>query len=302
MFGADGVYADVEILQIAIELLLAFDPPEESFRLMVNNRKLLDAFLTQTLGVEKQQKTQLLRLLDKWNKRTGEQLHESVTNLGFDAEQWKIIESFMNATSIGELAKAIPSLEDDPALQYTREVIEALQDRGYYNYVEFAPQIIRGFDYYDGIIFEVFDLHPQNTRAMFGGGRYNGLAHIFGREPYPCVGCAPGDETTYLFLESWNLFPDFSKEVFYFPLLDTAFRQDQSLISQKLRQRGKNIEMGLEVQKVSKAIESALKRGASSVVLYGENEVREGIVRLKNLKTRQEQSLALKDIDISFVK
>jgi histidyl-tRNA synthetase len=63
---------------------------------------------------------------------------------------------------------------------------------------------MRGFDYYDGIVFEVFDKHPDNNRALFGGGRYNGLAEIFGvKESIPAVGFAPGDEPMRLFLESW---------------------------------------------------------------------------------------------------
>jgi len=55
------------------------------------------------------------------------------------------------------------------------------------------------------LVFEVFDKHPANSRAMFGGGRYNGLAEIFGEKNFPAVGFAPGDETTRLFLESWDL-------------------------------------------------------------------------------------------------
>ncbi|MEI7563811.1 MAG: ATP phosphoribosyltransferase regulatory subunit [bacterium] len=47
--------------------------------------------------------------------------------------------------------------------------------------------MIRGFDYYDGVVFEMFDMHPDNKRAMFGGGRYNGLAEIFGSTSFPAV-------------------------------------------------------------------------------------------------------------------
>jgi histidyl-tRNA synthetase len=50
---------------------------------------------------------------------------------------------------------------------------------------------MRGFDYYDGVVFEFFDQHPDNRRAMFGGGRYNGLASIFGVDSFPAVGAAP---------------------------------------------------------------------------------------------------------------
>lgn len=48
------------------------------------------------------------------------------------------------------------------------------------NNVRFVPSIARGFDYYTDIVFEVFDLNPENSRAMFGGGRYDGLVGMFG--------------------------------------------------------------------------------------------------------------------------
>jgi len=57
------------------------------------------------------------------------------------------------------------------------------------------------------MVFEVFDNHPENNRSLFGGGRYNGLADIFGSQNIPAVGFAPGDITTKLFLEQNDLFP-----------------------------------------------------------------------------------------------
>ena len=76
-----------------------------------------------------------------------------------------------------------------------------LSDLGYQEYLLFSPSLIRGFDYYDGLIFEIFDNHKDNNRAMFGGGRYNGLAELFGSVSFPAIGFAPGDETFKIFLE-----------------------------------------------------------------------------------------------------
>jgi histidyl-tRNA synthetase len=84
-------------------------------------------------------------------------------------------------------------------------VIRQLQELGYHE-LRFSPSLMRGFDYYDGIVFEVFDHHPDNSRALFGGGRYDGLADIFGsKDNIQAIGFAPGDETMKLFLEARDL-------------------------------------------------------------------------------------------------
>ena len=63
------------------------------------------------------------------------------------------------------------------------------------------------FDYYTGIVFEVFDKHPNNPRSVFGGGRYDNLLELFGVEPIPTVGFAMGDVTMRDVLQTYDLLP-----------------------------------------------------------------------------------------------
>lgn len=73
------------------------------------------------------------------------------------------------------------------------------------NNVRFDKTLARGFDYYTGMVFEVFDTNPENKRALFGGGRYDNLLEIFGVEPVPTVGFGMGDVTIRDFLVTHNL-------------------------------------------------------------------------------------------------
>ena len=73
------------------------------------------------------------------------------------------------------------------------------------NNVRFDETLARGFDYYTGMVFEVFDTNPENKRALFGGGRYDNLLEIFGVEPVPTVGFGMGDVTIRDFLVTHNL-------------------------------------------------------------------------------------------------
>lgn len=90
------------------------------------------------------------------------------------------------------------------------------------------------------MVFEVFDKHPDNNRAMFGGGRYNGLSEVFGTEKIPAVGCAPGDEALKLFLESRNLLEKVQyspKTYYYIPILEESLLTDYQKLTKKYRQQ-----------------------------------------------------------------
>ncbi len=83
-------------------------------------------------------------------------------------------------------------------------LLAGLKARGVTNAV-FDPNIVRGFDYYTGMVFEVFDTHEDNRRSLFGGGRYDNLLEMFGVEPVPTVGFGMGEVTIRDFLETHQL-------------------------------------------------------------------------------------------------
>ncbi|TSC83394.1 MAG: histidyl-tRNA synthetase [Parcubacteria group bacterium Gr01-1014_17] len=84
------------------------------------------------------------------------------------------------------------------------QLLQSLKDKGILN-AQFDANIVRGFDYYTGMVFEVFDTHADNRRSLFGGGRYDNLLEIFGVEPVPTVGFGMGDITILDFLETHSL-------------------------------------------------------------------------------------------------
>ena len=85
-----------------------------------------------------------------------------------------------------------------------KKLLAMLEETGIKN-VRFEPTLARGFDYYTGIVFEVFDTNSENKRALFGGGRYDNLLEMFEVEPVPAVGFGMGDVTIRDFLVTHNL-------------------------------------------------------------------------------------------------
>ena len=295
IFGSQSLNADLEVLQLALELMLAFKPPAGSFNLNVNHRQLIDAILSEAAQVPDELRTQTVRILDKFEKLSAEKFAEQLAALGLPDNTAVALTTFMNCKTADQLISNFPQLESNVGFQEIKSLLDSLAKNGYAAWVVFNPSIIRGFDYYDGMVFEVFDNHPENNRALFGGGRYNGLGSIFGASDLPGVGFAPGDETTKLFLEAWNLVPErpFTYKTLFFPLLDNDLYLPALNIVRQLRQAGLNVQQGIEKQSFKQAFKYADNKTFDYIILYGSNEAEKGVVALKDLGTGEQKEVSV---------
>ncbi len=294
IFGSAALTSDLEILQLALDIMLEFDPPQDSFSLAISSRELIDGVLELSGAKELDQEKKLLvvRTLDKWQKLKAEDIKIRLQEAGLKKEAMAVIETFMKSQNIEALALALPALKNNQGLLKIIKIMEDLESLGYGDFIEFNPTVIRGFDYYDGIIFEVFDKNPENNRAMFGGGRYNGLAEIFGVSNFPAIGFAPGDETTRLFLESWGMLDKIILEQpikYYLPILDKNLTNETIHLAKTLRVRGLNVISGLEEQKIGKALDFANKKKIAKVVIYGTEEKEKSIYKIKDMDGGSEE-------------
>ena len=154
-------------MRLASEILKAFGAKESDFVIRINSRTLLNA-ACKVGGLKGDDVRQYLRLLDKKSKMTPEAF----------------------AAARETISTKDPLSLIEPKTMET--FVATLKARGVGNVV-FDPTITRGFDYYTGMVFEVFDTNPANPRALFGGGRYDGLVALFGGDSIPAVGFAIGE-------------------------------------------------------------------------------------------------------------
>ncbi|MDD3711196.1 MAG: histidine--tRNA ligase [Patescibacteria group bacterium] len=294
IFGSDSPLSDLEILQMSVDLVLAFNPPKDSFVLKINHRGLID-FLFDSIKIKKEQKIMLLRLMDKYNKMSADNFILALKDLKLKDEQIDQVIKFISSKNLDDLVDKIPNLKNSEAFSSLIKIIDEFIEMFYGEYIMFSPDIIRGFDYYDGLVFELFDKHPDNNRAMFGGGRYNGLADVFGVNNFPAIGFAPGDETFKLFLEAWGLLPkvNLRKDVYFLPLLADSLKSEIISLAKKLRVEGKKVELGFDVVKISRALEQADKNGFGHVVILGEEELKKGEYKVKDMVSGVEENFKL---------
>ncbi|MCB1177424.1 MAG: histidine--tRNA ligase [Leptospiraceae bacterium] len=292
LFGINNWKAELEIIQLACEILFAFGAPKESFRVKFSNRKILTDFLTKSLGLDPEKEQAVAKILDKKNKVSKEEFEISLKELLTNPESqltliYKYLESDVNSiVNIEGIATE--------AISEVKDFYSAIEEIGLSENVEFDPSIIRGFDYYTGFIFEIFDTSPENRRSLYGGGRYDNLIGLFSNEELSGIGFGLGDVTLENFLKTHNLIPEFKerKGVFLCPLGESSFLKLNE-IAGDLRKLNIPCEMSLDGKsKLGKQISIAEKKGYRYMILLGEEEIQKKEIIFKDLKESSQNSIS----------
>jgi histidyl-tRNA synthetase len=275
MFGLDSIYGDIELIQIAYDILINFGLTDSQFVIKINNRKMLNSFFEKT-SLSDEQKHAVIKLLDKKNKLTNfDELLRDIAGKNF---------------------KFDPEMDEE-----TLAIIDTLKKRGISN-IEFDPYMVRGFDYYDGIIFEIFDTSPANNRSIFGGGRYNNLTQIFSNDSVPACGFGMGDVTLRDVLETYDLLPDFKEMVdLYLAPLHENFIEQALTLADDLRKTGIRVIVDYSGKKVADQIKKAVSKKSIYFAALGDDEIYSKKIILKNLSTKKEKKLKFTHI-AKFVK
>ena len=274
--GIPGSEADIEIVAIASSLLKSFGATEKDFVMRISSRELLTK-ACESANISEEDTRSYIRLLDRKNKMTPEEFRAGVSALA-DIDPLALIEA--NDPKISEAKSAL------------MEVIETLAKRGVTNVV-FDPTITRGFDYYTGMVFEVFDTDVSNPRSLFGGGRYDGLVTLFGGDPVPCVGFGMGDVTLMDFLETHGLTPNVQTEATLYvgtPSIEDI--AEAQLFANELRAQGISVLVHVSGKGLGDQIKDALKRNVPYFIAYGSNEANSASVTIKKLAENSEESVS----------
>ncbi|MEI7918357.1 MAG: histidine--tRNA ligase [Candidatus Saccharibacteria bacterium] len=293
-FGSDGVGAEAEILTLADSIMKAFGAKSEDYVIKINNRKLINFMMAQYLGLDVAQAQFMIKLFDRKNKISDKDFTDQAAEIfGEQAEVgMQKINALLQAKSMAELPEEIRESET------VREVQElfTLLERSDVASAVFDITLMRGLDYYTGMVFEVYDTHPDNNRALFGGGRYDGLVGLFGAEPISAVGMAPGGTMMENFLVVHGLLPKFrsTTDVYVAALGDVA--REASKLARDLRVAGVNVELDLSGHKLDRQIKTAIKKAIPYVIFIGEQEVASGIYTIKNIAKSEEYKLGFAEL------
>lgn len=273
LIGAEGVEADAEIIAMSHGIMRSLGAEERDFEIRVSDRRILDA-VYKSVGIAQEYAANVTRLLDR-RAKIDDFEKELTALISHEEKAVKLIEEIENITSTA----------------YLEELRIALEHMGVHNMVV-DTSITRGFDYYTGMVFEVFDTHEGNRRSLFGGGRYDNLLSMFGGDPIPAVGFGMGDVTARDFLEAHNLLPEYAPATeLMICIVDKESTAHAIQVAQSLRREDVTVAINFSGKRIGDQIRQADKMKIPFVIAIGEKERIDGRYTVKNLSSGVEITL-----------
>ncbi len=299
IFGVDNIQAEIEVIQMAYDITCAYGLKPTDFEIRINNRQLMNYVTKEVFNLDEDKSKKISKLIDKKNKIPAEtfvMLAEEILN--------EKSQQFLTLISSQNFAEFTTNLrqtkEEHKGLKEIKEVINALEKLGITN-TRFDQTLMRGFDYYTGIVFEVFDKNPENRRSVFGGGRYDDLLSIFEGEKVSAFGFGAGDVVARDLLETYgNVIKQESilPADVYICLLNKDFAEYGQELAQSLREKNIKTSIDFSFRKIGDQIRNADKIHIPNVICIGEEEVKTGNFKLKNLATGEEKMFTIDTIEL----
>ena len=288
LIGCESPESDAELVAICADFFREVGLAPDQVKVFVNNRRLMDKKLSE-LGIDTEIKKSTLNVIDRQDK--------------MDADTWKAYALDSGLTEV-QFNGLVQILDDEDLYKESEDLLRVfgvLENLKVSEYVQFDAKIVRGLDYYTGVVFEGRDV-GKNSRAILGGGRYDNLVQDVGGDPLTGVGFAMGDVVIPIILSEYGVLPELS--VNPVPIMVTVFDESmmaESLsVSAMLRKNGFLVQMYPEPAKMGKQFKYAGQSGARFAVVIGPDEKTQGIVQVKDLSTREQTGVPLEDLAEHF--
>lgn len=317
--GTDAISVDAEMVAVMHEAASALGIP--SHKVLINNRKLIDALLEDCGIADMDRQKHVLRVIDKLAKVGLDNIRlelgpgriddsgDPIRGVELDAEVIEKILSFIGIEGAGRidivahLKEALPeSRLAEAALAEMEELAACLDALGVpEENAVFDPSLARGLDYYTGPVFEmVLPCAPQ-FGSVGGGGRYNELVERFVNRPMACTGMSIGLDRLVAALQHLEVLPAVNTPVQALVVtMGKVPRADTLKVATELRMAGINTETYFAARKkmqMSNQLSHADHYGIPVAVIIGEDEVANGVVSVKDLRAGKEAREDIEDRD-----
>ncbi len=299
--GTKSLQADAELCVMISEILEKCGLTKSEYIIKISSRKITEDLFKKIKINENQQKLTALRALDKIDRLGWDGVKDLLgagrkdksgdftQGANLKSEEIEVIEK--------TLKKKSPDTED------LIEIFKIFSDYNFNNF-EFDPSIIRGLEYYTGVIFEVnlkFDVTNNKGQviqfgSIGGGGRYDNLVNNFGSFDAPATGISIGlDRLVYALMQKKEFKIKQSKPV-VICVFDKNSMKEYINVQTVLRKAGISAEIYPGETKLKKQMEYANKINSPAVILYGEDEIKSGKPTLRNLSSGKEQSIKFNEL------
>lgn len=302
--GTDSLVCEAEIVLMIRESFAALGITD--YTIKINHRGILSG-LAEIMGASGNESS-LFVAIDKLDKIGEDKVKEELRSNGFSEASLTGLFEILNFSGGTQQKIKFLSSKFSVAKQGQKgisdfsEVLALLKDYGPgEDRVEFDIALARGLSYYTGCIFEV-KINNVSIGSVSGGGRYDNLTGVFGMPGVSGVGISFGVDRLYDAMEELSLFPEeaeVSSKILICHLDEACFRYALRTV-QALRAKGIAAEVYPDVAKLKKQLEYADRKRMPYTIVVGSEEMNSGVLTLKNMKTGEQQKLALPDILSKF--
>ena len=292
VYGKPHLESEAEIIEITSRLfdsLLLKD-----ITIDINHRKLVESFINKTFdSVDSQLVGDMLRAVDKIQKKSKQEIIDEFKDRYDEKKLQQILEFSEIKGTIAEVEKLFDTTTlDSDSWNSLKALFDSLENRGVSN-IRINFGIVRGLDYYSGMVFEVFDKN-SSLGALAGGGRYDELTKAFGREDIGATGVAGGVERIILTMQEQNVIAESTQQRIAVVYINDEMQKVAMSIASLLRLNNIPADIDLAGRNLKKQMESA--REAKLAIIVGPQELEEGNVLLRDMEDGKEGTISLEKL------
>jgi len=295
--GVQSTYIDAELCVMASNIFKSLGLNFDQFQIKYSNREIWDD-LFKKIKINKQQESLVLRAIDK-KDRVGvegikkllqegrkDQSGDFMEGVGLDDNQTEQIINFIDS-----------NIQSNQQLDEFKDYLSNYKEYP----IKFDPSIVRGLDYYTGMVFEAeLIMSVKNNKgedvvfgSVAGGGRYDKLISRFGKEDVPATGISIGVDRLIVALQQQNLLSVNSSPLVVIANMDKNQLSEYLKMADELRDAGIACEVSYGSKNLAKQLKYCDRKNANIVVIAGDSEIKNGVISVKDLAAGKELSMKI---------
>ena len=296
IFGRQNTETDSEIIEFTSKFFSNLGLT--NIILSISHRKIVQSYISSLFESEDSEViSDILRAIDKIQKKSEQEIISEYEKKGYQKEKLeKILEFSKLKGSPEEISKSLDVSQFENWSELTT-LFESLSNRNVKN-IQIDFGIVRGLDYYSGVVFEAFD-QTFDIGALVGGGRYDNLPSVFGRNDLGATGVAGGVERIMLALENQkSSFKENTNRISVLYVND-EMKANAMKITSSLRENNIPTDIDLSGRALKKQMENSITSKLSIIV--GPNEFSNNMVVVRNMSDRSENKVKISEL-LEYVK
>lgn len=284
IFGSAEVDADAEVIEFVSFFLRKLGI---NFIIAINDRSILEEYLAKFLGVtDKIILSEMLRAIDKLSKKSSNQIINEYSQK-LDSNNLQNFIQFVSFDGSPEKLLDYDKVKDFQSLDTVLNLFDSLKSRMVKD-AKVDLKIVRGLDYYSGIVFEAKEPTSQ-IGSLVGGGRYDKLTEVFGRKELHATGAAGGVERILAAIKD-------KVKLTKKPLIYVAYGSKQEKkhaleIVSILRDLDYSVDYDINGRSIAKQFHEASLKNAFAIIIINLDEFKKGFVTIKRGNKEQRQSI-----------